>query len=504
MTSSAGVHADPMDSALAGMPGLADEIPVAPQPIVLPPTDRAPEQPIVESQERRGVSDRERLYRRALAVSDVVAVVFAFLLIGGAPTAIATWAAAAVLAVATIVGSKLYGLYDRDDLVVRKTTLEEAPRIFHLAVVAVLALWMAEDFMLDEPMRRTEAVLFGATLVSLALLGRRAARTWCQRRTGVERCILIGDIREYDRLARTLEDSANATLVACLPLRDAYAGIDHRTGSVDALRLLIRGFDAHRVIVATEDGAGAELIDVVRGAKRVGVRVSLLPRVTDVVGTLFERDEIAGLTLLGMRRFGLTRSSDLLKRALDVAGSVFALALLSPLMALIALAIRIDSAGPVFFRQRRIGQDNEPFEILKFRTMVADAEARKAELLERNEAEGLFKIADDPRITRVGKLLRATSLDELPQLFNVLRGDMSLVGPRPLIVDEDSMVFGFDRRRLHLKPGMTGPWQIAGSARVPLTEMVKIDYRYVAEWSVWSDLKILLRTVPFMLARRGM
>ena len=140
----------------------------------------------------------------------------------------------------------------------------------------------------------------------------------------------------------------------------------------------------------------------------------------------------------------------------------------------------------------------------KFRTMVTGADERKAELAALNEAEGLFKIADDPRITKIGSVLRRYSLDELPQLFNVLRGEMSLVGPRPLILDEDARITGLDRRRLHLLPGMTGHWQILGSARIPLTEMVKLDYRYVAGWSLWEDVKILLRTVPHVLARRGM
>ena len=136
--------------------------------------------------------------------------------------------------------------------------------------------------------------------------------------------------------------------------------------------------------------------------------------------------------------------------------------------------------------------------------MVTGADERKAELAALNEADGLFKIADDPRITKVGSVLRRYSLDELPQLFNVLRGEMSLVGPRPLILDEDARITGLDRRRLHLLPGMTGHWQILGSARIPLTEMVKLDYRYVAGWSLWSDVKILIRTVPYVIARRGM
>jgi lipopolysaccharide/colanic/teichoic acid biosynthesis glycosyltransferase len=142
--------------------------------------------------------------------------------------------------------------------------------------------------------------------------------------------------------------------------------------------------------------------------------------------------------------------------------------------------------------------------MLKFRTMVDGADAMKNELRELNEAAGLFKIEADPRITRVGRLLRRSSLDELPQLFNVMRGNMSLVGPRPLVADEDERVTGYDRRRLQLTPGMTGRWQILGSARIPLSEMVKIDYLYVANWSVWLDVKILLQTIGFVACRRGL
>jgi lipopolysaccharide/colanic/teichoic acid biosynthesis glycosyltransferase len=141
--------------------------------------------------------------------------------------------------------------------------------------------------------------------------------------------------------------------------------------------------------------------------------------------------------------------------------------------------------------------------MLKFRSMVVDADTRKAELRGLNEADGLFKISDDPRMTGVGRLLRRSWLDELPQLSNVLRGDMSLVGPRPLVLDEDEKIVGWHRERLHLTPGMTGPWQVLGAARVPLREMVTIDYLYVTNWSLWGDVKILLRTVPCVVARRG-
>lgn len=173
-------------------------------------------------------------------------------------------------------------------------------------------------------------------------------------------------------------------------------------------------------------------------------------------------------------------------------------------MALIALAIRLDSRGPVFFFQTRVGRDGRHFDILKFRSMIPDAEARKQTLLDLNEASGgMFKIAEDPRITRMGRLLRRTSLDELPQLFNVVKGEMSLVGPRPLVLDEDALVRGLDRSRLHLTPGMTGPWQVLGSARIPMNEMVAIDYLYVASWTLWTDVKILIRTVGHVFARGG-
>ena len=195
----------------------------------------------------------------------------------------------------------------------------------------------------------------------------------------------------------------------------------------------------------------------------------------------------------------------MIKRSFDLAATLLGLLLIAPLMAMIAVAIKLDSRGPVFFRQRRVGRDDEVFEIYKFRTMVEDADAQRAALANRNEAGGgLFKIEDDPRITRVGRFLRRTSLDELPQLLNVLRGDMALVGPRPLVVDEDCLIEGHQRHRLLVPPGVTGLWQIFGSARIPLDEMVKIDYLYGANWSLWLDIKILLRTVPFVLGRRGL
>ena len=172
-------------------------------------------------------------------------------------------------------------------------------------------------------------------------------------------------------------------------------------------------------------------------------------------------------------------------------------------IALFAIAIKLDSSGPVLFRQTRVGRDGTPFEMVKFRSMIDGADALKDGLRTHNEADGLFKIDDDPRITRVGRWLRRSGVDELPQLFNVLAGSMSLVGPRPLVIDEDDNVTGFDRDRLALTPGITGRWQTLGAARVPLAEMVKIDYLYIANWSLWSDFKIILETISYLAHARG-
>jgi lipopolysaccharide/colanic/teichoic acid biosynthesis glycosyltransferase len=192
------------------------------------------------------------------------------------------------------------------------------------------------------------------------------------------------------------------------------------------------------------------------------------------------------------------------KRAFDLIGAILLLVLLAPVWLAIALAIKFDSPGPVLFRQRRIGFNGEPFWIFKFRTMVDGADEQKMTLLHLNEAaEGLFKINGDPRITRVGGRLRAISLDELPQLLNVVTGRMSLVGPRPLVPEEDAMILGEDRQRLAMRPGMTGVWQVGGASTIPIRKMVLLDRGYLEAWSLWLDLKLLFKTAQLVALRRG-
>jgi lipopolysaccharide/colanic/teichoic acid biosynthesis glycosyltransferase len=193
------------------------------------------------------------------------------------------------------------------------------------------------------------------------------------------------------------------------------------------------------------------------------------------------------------------------KRAFDLIGALLLVILFAPLWLAIAILVKADSPGPVLFRQRRIGRDGRAFWMLKFRTMVDGADAHKLALLHLNEAgDGLFKIYRDPRVTRVGRWLRATSLDELPQLLQVLTGKMSLVGPRPLVPEEDAQILGEHRRRLTMRPGMTGVWQVNGASAIPIHQMVHLDRSYVEEWSLWLDLKLLAQTASHVIARRGL
>jgi len=199
----------------------------------------------------------------------------------------------------------------------------------------------------------------------------------------------------------------------------------------------------------------------------------------------------------------------LLKRTFDILVSLTALILLAPLFAALAVVIKLDSRGPVFFKQTRMGANDETFAMLKFRTMVADADARKHEVAHLNKHlqpggdARMFKVPNDPRVTRVGRVLRKYSIDELPQLLNVLKGEMSLVGPRPLILDEDQHVRDWARKRGGLQPGITGPWQVLGRANIPFQEMVTLDYFYVTSWSMLNDLKLLLQTVPAVARTRA-
>jgi exopolysaccharide biosynthesis polyprenyl glycosylphosphotransferase len=450
-----------------------------------------------ESDSLATVRRRERIFRRTIVAGDIAAVALAAFLSIEVGTSY-TLRPGYLLVLPTIVlVAKVQGLYDHDELVIRKSTLDELPRLVNLATLVALLLWLSRHFIVIGAPSTWTLLKLLAFLLAFTTLGRIAARGAAARLSPRERCFFIGDAQTAKRLRSKLTHGSSVDLVGTIT--SDQVELDEA-----GLLELTRQFDIHRIIIASSGGVAEQrTVDLVRAAKATGLRVTICPGVLAVVGSSLVLDDVWGMPLLGIPRFGLTRSSAVLKRGFDVLGAAAMLLVCAPMLAAIAVLIKLESPGPVLFRQPRVGRDGELFEIIKLRTMVNDAEAIKAELRELNEAEGIFKISRDPRVTRIGRFLRKTSIDELPQLVNVLRGQMSLVGPRPLVVDEDEMITGFDRRRLTITPGMTGPWQILGSARIPLHEMIKLDYVYVANWSLWSDVKILLRTVGVVVAGRG-
>jgi exopolysaccharide biosynthesis polyprenyl glycosylphosphotransferase len=462
------------------------------------------ERPIREADPREEVARRDAVFRRSLVVADLFAAALALLL---CVTVLGHRALAPVALLPlplVVVAGKLVGIYDRDELLVNRTTIDEAPRLLQLATLYALLFSVLQGLVVTGRVGALSVVALWGAMFVFALLARVAGRAFARAVTPVERCLFVGTEPSAQRLRTKLAASGgHAVLVGRMSIGDD--GDDRDVAATAAtLHRVVDELCVHRVIIEPSEPQPQATLDFVREAKGIGARVSLLPRILEVVGSSIEIDDLHGLTLLGVRPFGLSRSSALVKRSFDVLGAAAGLLLLGPLLALLAVLVRADSRGPAIYRQTRIGRDGRPFTMWKLRTMVDGADALKPTLRALNEADGLFKIAADPRVTRVGRWLRCYSLDELPQLVNVLRGEMSLVGPRPLVSDDDAQITGLDRRRLQLTPGMTGRWQILGSARVPLAEMIKLDYLYVTEWSLWSDVKILLRTVPYVLARRGM
>jgi exopolysaccharide biosynthesis polyprenyl glycosylphosphotransferase len=456
---------------------------------------------------------RDALFRRLLAAADLCAGLGGLLVLG--------WASGRGVPATTLICvplmvlvAKVGGRYDHDDVVVRKSTLDEAPALVMLAAAFALA-WSLVALVVGVHLGLgggEAIVLWGATAALLLAL-RVGARALAQCSAPRERVLIVGgaDARASVAACIACDPGAHVDVVGFLPLEDerrvpgGWSGRSRRQRSLRFQDLpdVIREQGIDRVLLVPTHADSELMLDAVRRTTSLGVKVSIVPRLFEVIGSAVEFDSVGGVTVLGVRRAGLTRSSRVAKRLMDFTGALVGLIVLAPFGLLVAAAIKLESRGPVFFRQPRIGRDGRAFSMVKFRSMVNGADAQRAALEVLNETAGLFKLSADPRVTRVGRWLRRTSIDELPQLVNVLRGEMSLVGPRPLVPDEDRLVEGPHRARLELAPGMTGPWQVLGPRRPPLSEMVKTDYLYAANWSLWTDVKIVLRTFGHMLRTRG-
>ncbi len=403
----------------------------------------------------------------------------------------------------------MYGLYSTGLRRVAHTTVDDIPALAHAFLLGGVASWIY--------FRVTPAgklgfgdllLLMGVGFVS-ALSLRSILRGLALALLGPERILFVGSGPMTPVLVRQISCGPSHGLEPVgvltreenrrwpLPLNSLGS-----LAAVDPAAVLDRE-RVDRVIVSAEGIDDDRLMELVSTCGKLGVKVSALPSLAAMIGPAATIDQLEGITMIGINTPTLPRSSRFFKRAMDLVGASVLLIVTSPLWVAIAIAIKLDSRGPVFFRQDRVGRGGHLFRLAKFRSMGVHAEAQRAALLAQSRQSGWLDLEVDPRITRVGHWLRRTSMDELPQLLSVVRGDMSLVGPRPLIPQEDENVRGWARGRLDLTPGVTGMWQVLGRVKIPFDQMVMIDYLYVANWSLWTDIKLLLRTLPVVLSRRG-
>lgn len=334
---------------------------------------------------------------------------------------------------------------------------------------------------------------------SLRFLYERVVGRIYRRGFGQTPVLVVGNEEDRRRLRRMTGPAQGAYVLAGeMDLRGGEAGLAALRETLD--RTQARGV----VLIGAERLPDEDLLDIVQSVRLRGVPLRVVPGAFALMRGRTILSEGMGLPLLEVHYPGLDNTQRTLKRVLDVAGSVAGLALLSPLLLAVAVAVRLDSPGPILFRQKRVGADGKFFICYMFRSMQRDAEVRQAGLEDLNEAEGpVFKIRDDPRVTRVGRLLRRWSLDELPQLVNVLKGEMSLVGPRPLPVRDFLKMEESHKRRLGAVPGMTGYWQTSGRSALSFEEMMRLDLYYIENWSLSFDLKIILKTIGAVLRREG-
>jgi exopolysaccharide biosynthesis polyprenyl glycosylphosphotransferase len=373
-----------------------------------------------------------------------------------------------------------------------------------LVALIVLAFGLGTDYDFTTTGLIPTAVVTSTVAIGLLRAAYDSISLELMRHAGVRRrLLLVGEGETLAHLERQLASASGGIGIEVVGslAEPPGAGLG---GALDRLALLLERERPDELVLAEADFDEPTVLGVVELAHRHGVKVKLAPRTTDLLVHEGEYVPGQGVPLFELRPPMLTGVEWATKRVFDLVVSVLVLALGIPLWLLLAAAIKLDSRGPVLFVDRRIGVGEREFGMLKLRTMVVDAAERQTELEDDNEASGaLFKIRDDPRVTRVGRVLRRLSLDELPQLVNVLRGEMSLVGPRPLPLRDHALLEDWHRARSLVLPGMTGLWQISGRSGLDFDDLVRLDFTYIENWSLWSDVSIIARTIPAVIGGRG-
>lgn len=402
----------------------------------------------------------------------------------------------------------LLGVYRRTP---RASWIEEVASVLQAAsvgmVVALALVFLVQNYVFS----RLIFVYFWVALVLIAVVSRLLVRgvyfVLRRRGWGVQRVLVVGSGVLAKNVMHVIatEPGSGYRLVGFV--RDDGEGDIGRFKCLGDLRHIGGVIYEHRieeVIIALPSASHQRALAITQQCDGLSVSFKLVPDVYDISLNRVDTHQLRGIPLIGIRERSIHGFNRAAKRLFDLAAATCALVAFFPVFAALAIAIKLDSPGPVFFRQKRVGQDGKLFSCLKFRSMYVDAEQRQQELLQSNEADGpLFKMREDPRRTRVGRLLRRLSIDELPQLLNVLRGEMSMIGPRPPVPAEVEEYEDWHRQRLAVRPGMTGLWQVAGRSELPFDEMVLMDIYYIENWSLGLDFNIMLRTVPAVLIGRG-
>jgi len=395
--------------------------------------------------------------------------------------------------------------------------LDQIYHIINAAAKSVVVLFAITFFLaIFQPLQYSRALFLQAGLIvipllSLARLAQNEIVSWLRARgVGVARVVIVGAGEVGRTVMRTTvaRPELGYQIVGFVDDNPQKGQTDigrfKALGPLRNLSRLIEEEVVDEVIVTLPWMYHRKIMSIVRECERRQVSAHIVPDIFQMSLSRVDVDDLGGVPLIGVREVGFERGALLIKRGVDVVGAVVGLTLGAPILALIALAIRLDSPGPLVFRQTRVGAGGKVFEMYKFRSMRVGAEAELGRLRELNEADGpLFKIRADPRITRVGRFLRRTSLDELPQLWNVLRGEMSLVGPRPPIPAEVGRYMEWHKKRLQVRPGITGLWQVSGRSLLSFDDQVLLDIYYIENWSLWLDFKVLLRTIPQVLFGSG-
>jgi exopolysaccharide biosynthesis polyprenyl glycosylphosphotransferase len=479
----------------------------------------------LEGEPWRSGRPRGWLMRRLLLAADIVGLTIAYLLaMRIAPSAAATTDRVApgwevLLFVSTlplwVLLCRIHGLYDRDEERTDHSTVDDIVGVFQVVTLGTWSFLLITNILNLPYPNLGRLVIFWLLAVALIPLLRAGSRAIGRRQSAyVQNVIIVGSGHVAHTLADKIEKHPEYGLrvVGFVDKDDRVVvtgnGKTPLLGTTEDLPRLVQQYGVHRVAIAFSTDSHNQTLGVIRSMQGSDdVQIDIVPRMFEVLGTHAQLHTIEGMPLVGLPSPRLSGSSRFLKRWLDLCAAAAGLMLLAPLFLIVAVWIKLDSRGPVFFRQVRMGAGGKTFRVFKFRTMVADAESLKPEVAHLNmhlDADGkMFKVPDDPRVTKLGRSLRRWRIDELPQLVNVLAGDMSLVGPRPLILDEDQHVMNWARRRLDLKPGITGLWQVLGASDIPFEEMTKLDYLYVTNWSLREDLRLIMLTLPALMRARA-